>query len=201
MTALEIREKFNRGELLKTVLLALGTTLVIGGAFVMPNLLLALRPFMKKQKIGLDSLRKTYRALVRKRYVTLEQYKDRCVLRVTEAGRVLQKEYQIKELAKDLKISIPRHWDGHWRIIVFDIPESQKEARTALREMLHNLGCYRFQDSVFIHPFPCENEIDVLRELFEVKNDVYCFVISEKRVPQRVVFFFAKLLSTFNSQN
>ncbi len=68
-----------------------------------------------------------------------------------------------------LKIVPPKRWDQKWRIVMFDIPETKKSARNALRLKLRELGFQEFQRSVFIHPHECEKEINFIVEFFEVR--------------------------------
>ena len=71
------------------------------------------------------------------------------------------------------KMKIPDQiWDGGWRIVVFDIPESRRNARDALRCLLKKMNFYELQKSVFIHPFDCKNEIDFLIEFFQLNKHV-----------------------------
>ena len=66
----------------------------------------------------------------------------------------------------------PKKWDGHWRIIFFDIKESKKNVRDALRHHLKNLNCYPLQKSVFVTPYPCKEEIDFLCEFYEGGTEI-----------------------------
>ena len=59
--------------------------------------------------------------------------------------------------------------------MLFDIPETKKTARDALRHKLRQLGCFQFHKSVFVHPAPCEDEIDFLAELFNIQEYVTVF--------------------------
>ncbi len=71
------------------------------------------------------------------------------------------------------KIKIPNQvWDGGWRIVVFDIPESRRNARDTLRGLLKRMNFYELQKSVFVHPFDCKNEIDFLVEFFQLNKHV-----------------------------
>lgn len=188
-------KKFRRGELMKKILLAIGTGLAIGAVFAMPGILLALKPFLENKKVSSQALEKTYKTLVRRKFVRVKEEKGKHILEVTEAGKKQQKEYE----AADVKIPRPQTWDGKWRMIVFDIPESKKRAREALRGTLKRLECYRFQDSVFIHPFECESEIDLVTEIFGVQKYTYCLTIEMKKVPHPVAYHFAKLLASYPS--
>ncbi len=65
---------------------------------------------------------------------------------------------------------VPRKRDGLWRVIMFDIPESKKNAREALRRKLIMWGFYPLQRSIFISMYPCETEIAMLKELFGITD-------------------------------
>ena len=69
----------------------------------------------------------------------------------------------------DMKIKKPKKWDKQWRIVIFDIPEKFKTAREALRGKLKNIGFVELQKSVFAHPFECEDEINFIVEVFQIR--------------------------------
>ncbi len=50
-------------------------------------------------------------------------------------------------------------WDKKWRIILFDIPAELQSKRHAFRHHLRTIGAYMIQKSVFVFPYPCENEV------------------------------------------
>lgn len=182
---------------MKGVLRGVAVGLVIGAVFTMPGLLLALKPFFGNKKASKQSLQKTYKALVRKKLVHLKQEKGRFVLEISEEGRKFQKKFELQDSLRAIKLSLPKTWDRKWRLLVFDIPESKKEAREALRDLLKYLGFYRFQDSVFIYPFPCEHEVDLLKELFSVQKYVHCFIVTDTKVPSEVAYHFSPLLRKY----
>ena len=64
------------------------------------------------------------------------------------------------------------HWDGKWRLVMFDIPNECKTARDMFRKKLKDLKFYQLQKSVFITPYSCESEIDFLASLYEVGKHV-----------------------------
>jgi len=61
-----------------------------------------------------------------------------------------------------MEIKKTSQWDRKWRIVFFDIPEKHRRARDALREKLKEIGFREFQQSVFIQPYPCTDEINFL---------------------------------------
>jgi len=93
---------------------------------------------------------------------------------VTKAGKKLDLIYNLDTL----KLDTAKKWDGHWRMIMFDIPEYKKIARDAFRQKLSQLGFYPIQESVFITPHPCEKEIDFVCSLFEIRQYILIFYVS-----------------------
>ena len=68
-----------------------------------------------------------------------------------------------------MEVKKPAQWDKKWRIVIFDIPEKKKKAREALRKKLKELGFKELQKSVFVYPFECEDEIDFITEVFQIR--------------------------------
>lgn len=87
---------------------------------------------------------------------------------ITEKGKLHAIQFKIE----DMQIKTPKHWDGKWRIVVFDIPEKMRNARNALRRKLKELGFYELQKSVMICPFECRDEVDFIVEFFRVRPHV-----------------------------
>ena len=104
------------------------------------------------------------RSLRRSRLVVLKEKDGKFVVELTGKGKRKFKEIKIDEL-KNRK---PADWDGLWRIIIFDIPESKKYGRAALRGKMKELGFYQLQKSVWVFPYECEREIELLMELFDI---------------------------------
>ena len=94
---------------------------------------------------------------------------------LTERGRRKAGWMQIDSL----RISPPKKWDKKWRIVMFDIPQVKKIYREAFRGKLKELGFRPFQKSVWIHPFNCGAEIDLLRTFFGLSEKELCLVTVE----------------------
>lgn len=47
----------------------------------------------------------------------------------------------------------PRMWDGKWRVVVFDIPERQRQLRDFLRNTMKRLGAYELLRSFWVYPY------------------------------------------------
>ncbi|OHA60815.1 MAG: CRISPR-associated endonuclease Cas2 [Candidatus Vogelbacteria bacterium RIFOXYD1_FULL_51_18] len=84
---------------------------------------------------------------------------------LTERGRERTLSFQLDTM----EIPHPVRWDGLWRIVFFDIPEKFRERRDAFRNFLKQLGFIEIQKSVWVHPYPCKDQIDFAIEVFEVR--------------------------------
>ena len=50
-------------------------------------------------------------------------------------------------------------WDNTWRVVIFDIPQELHNKRNRFRHRLKLLGLHKIQKSVFVFPYPCEEEL------------------------------------------
>lgn len=56
--------------------------------------------------------------------------------------------------------------DGVWKMVIFDIPERQRQVRTFLRNRLKSLGFKKWQSSIWISPYKLDQRLEEeLREL------------------------------------
>jgi CRISPR-associated endonuclease Cas2 len=123
-----------------------------------------LKAYLKKKKFDKRKFNRSIKRLEDQGMVTISQEGEETVIRLTKKG----KERALKYKLEDMEIKKPKKWDGKWRIVIFDIPEKKKLARNVLRDKLKELGFERVQKSVFVHPYPCRDEIDFIKEVYEI---------------------------------
>ena len=63
---------------------------------------------------------------------------------------------------RDPQVQWSRKWDGYWRLVLFDVPNTQNSHRKQLRRYLHGKGFGCLQDSVWITPDSLDEEKHVL---------------------------------------
>ena len=120
------------------------------------------------RKINQQSFTRSVHALCQKKLLEEIRHKDGSVaLKLTPDGRKHAGFFQL--FGKTLKIKRLKKWDGLWRIVIFDIPEEDKDFRDILRDHLKQIGFYKLQHSVFIFPYPCESAIISLVELYNAR--------------------------------
>ena len=96
------------------------------------------------------------------------------MLILSEKGRNRALTYQYK----NIKISKPTKWDKKWRLIIFDIPEHEREARDAFREHLDYMGFFCVQKSAWVYPYDCRDEIDFIIEYQGIRKHVR-FIVAD----------------------
>lgn len=139
-------------------LLAVGLlTLTGGGAYI--GLQLTKRIFGQK-KVPRKKCTDTFRYLKRRGFIEWRREGHDVVIALTKEGKKHAGKYQIDELY----LERPAKWDGKWRIVIFDIPNSSTFVRNIFRRKLKEFGFYPLQKSIWVYPFECQEEIALLRE-------------------------------------
>ena len=141
-------------------------TLVVGGAMgvalVAPKTLTLLKKFDRSVAHRKDLYRRITQAITRLEHAGFVrisgQYAQRRVA-LTEKGHAMIETIH----ASEYRIPEPAFWDGKWRVVMFDIREKRRKARSQLRSLLSGAGFLRLQDSVWIHPYPCDEFIGLVR--------------------------------------
>lgn len=167
----------------KAVLILAGAGAFLAASIVMPNLPLALKPFLKYRedkeqdkiwkKFNIPYLKRTLERLEKQKLVEIVNQKGIQVVKITNGGRRKILRYAID----DLVIEKPKVWDGKWRLISYDIPAELKGLRNIFREYLKLWNFYPLHESVFLHAYPCEEQVLFLREYLGVGEYVRIFSV------------------------
>ncbi|MCL5436118.1 MAG: hypothetical protein M1275_03490 [Patescibacteria group bacterium] len=156
----------------KAVLMSLAAAAVVGSVIVFPGMALVLDWVDKAVGQRRQTSRRAFLDLQRRGMVRIERQKSVVRLVLTEKGRGQVLKYRMG----DLKIAKPSRWDGLWRLVMFDVPESLHSRRDLVRNKLVELGFSNVQKSVYIHPYPCREAIEVLREHYKLApGQLYIF--------------------------
>ena len=156
-----LKTNYPRGELAKEILKALAVGGILAASLALPNLPQVLK-FLGV--VGAKDRYRVKRTIYNLKDKRLVNFYENGVIEITEKGKKKILQYNIE----DMNIKLPARWDGHWRIVIFDIPEKFKKARNALSGKIKDLGFFPLQKSVFVFPFECKNEIDFVSEFFGV---------------------------------
>lgn len=152
---------------------------ILLSSLFLPNAPQILKPLIKWRKnwdkIDRRRIQEAIKRLNKKRLINLIEKGDKIYLEITERGNKLLKNFDYDEL----KLPNPKTWDKKWRLVTFDIPDKKKRERNVFSEKLKDLGFYPLQESVFIYPYDCRDEIDFICEFLSINHYVnYCVVES-----------------------
>lgn len=104
--------------------------------------------------------------------ITLHKTDQSSFARLTSSGRHKLRSLRLSENTH----LMPMGWDGKWRIVILDIPESEKEKRNALRYILKKAGFALLKNSVYISPHQFEHMLESMKEDLELTTEISIIV-------------------------
>ena len=158
----------------KKILVGLGTGIAVALVLSSPGgsrrLIKNIKSELLREK-GVDKeyLKNRLYYLRKKKLISFKENGKEITMELTEAG----KKYILKYKYEDMKIKEPLMWDRKWRIVIFDIPEKKRAARDAMRMKFKELDLVRFNDSVWIYPYECREEIYFITEFWKIGQYVH----------------------------
>lgn len=113
--------------------------------------------------------------LKKQKFITVKENPDNTVtVKITNQGMVRALTYQLESMKLNKK-----NWDKKWRLIIFDVPDKYKKVRDIFRMRLRQLNLYPLQESIYVSPYPCFNEIEFLRELYGISFTVKYLLVEK----------------------
>jgi len=172
------RRRIGTFQIALIIALAMGAAIVIGavaGALA-PNIgqLLRFFPGHKKGARFNYQLKSALSKLATKGLIVFVEENGKKYARLTDAG----KRAFALERAR-IGIVKKKRWDRRWRIVVFDIPERRKNARTRLRTFMQECGFVRLQNSVWVYPYDCEDLIALAKTEFHIGADALYMIVEQ----------------------
>lgn len=124
------------------------------------------RRHLKPKEANNSPFNNAFYYLLRKGYLSIQRRNKQIYISLTKEGRKKAGKY----LIDDLEIKKPKTWDGKWRVVIFDIPNLTNIKRAALRGKLKELAFYKLQRSIWVIPYECKKEIDLLKGFFGLNS-------------------------------
>lgn len=164
-----------KSEIVKDLL----SLLIVSGAIIIaansPYFLQnVIRRYEKWKKYPKHRISDAFYRLKRKGLIDVKTVNRQIYISLTNEGRKKAGIFQIDQL----KITRPKLWDGKWRILIFDISQKKKFSREALRGKLKELKFVMIQKSVWVHPFECRAEVELLQDFFGLTKNEMRLIIS-----------------------
>lgn len=179
----ESRKRKRRADIQKIILASVAIAGALSVAAVAPNVLKAM------EQMDLIPVRREKEIIARSRERLLKRGMLKYQggrLRLTPKGEKMLDMYTLR----DNTFRSSEHWDGKWRILIFDIPETRRRTRDRIREVLTQVGFARLQNSVWIYPYDSEDIITLLKADLKIGRDVLYLIVDslEYDLPYRKIF-------------
>lgn len=107
-------------------------------------------------------------------------------IKLTKKGRQILKLIQLS----DIKLVKQKYWDGVWHLVSYDIPEKYKKQRDDFRRRIIALGFKQIQDSLWVFPFECREEMAIITKTLGISK--YVAYVTTNHLPQQ-----SKLIDRF----
>lgn len=157
----------SKSEITKIILAVLIVSGILVIASTSPYFIINLvKYFSKLKKYSNKKIYNAFRNLKKQGLIEYFYKGNQIYISLTEKGKKKAGWMQID----NLKIEKPKKWDKKWRMVMFDIAQIKRQEREALRGKLKQLGFYLFQKSIWVIPYKCDKEIEILKKFFGLKD-------------------------------
>src|SRR3989344_8776131 len=95
-------------------------------------------------------------------------------IKLTDSGKRKLDFKRLEQLKWDSKSR-----DKYYRLIMFDIPEERRVVRDILRQKLREFECHQIQKSVYITQYRCEEIMEELIRLLNIRRHVHVMKIAD----------------------
>lgn len=175
------------GELAKGVLSYFGDVMISGYSSIQgrrggisPSILIdylqdlfkSIKTYQEKNK----KLLRVLKTLEKKEIFDLQEKDGKVIVCLKDENHPKIVEYSIKSL---LDFKKKKKWNRKWFLVFFDVPEVQRNKRDYLRRFLNNLGFYQYQKSVYLFPYECEKEVELIKKIVEGAKYMK-YIVAEK---------------------
>ena len=191
-------KKYKSGELKKIVLAALGIGVVLGGSVLLtPNFPIVLGSIIKlieefkSVKVPKRKMMRVLKQLEKKEIIHIERLNDEVKVNIKNHFHTEIVKYSIKEL---LALKHKKKWEGKWFLVIFDVPEVQRNKRDYLRRFLYEIGFYPYQQSVYVYPYECEKEIALIKKIIE-SGKYISYIVADRLENQDNLIAYFKIKS------
>lgn len=158
------------------ILIWLATAGVIAVAATSPFFIVnVLKGFKKGSRYPKKAVFNAFYRLRMAGHLVMHTENNQLYIELTEEGRKKAGWLQINHL----EVKKPKKWDNKWRVVVFDVAESHRTKREALRGFFKRLGFCQLQKSVLAHPYDCRDEVNLLREFFGLEERELKLIVAE----------------------
>jgi|SRR3989344_1587433 len=170
-----IDQESNSGKIISALGMGVGISILLANRRENYKIIEAL----VKKIFGLNKQPKNYfryfSKLRKQKLISVEKVNDAHIISLTDQGKRIFLRFNYE----NLKIKPKKIWDRNFRMVIFDIPETKRNSRDSLRDKMKELGLVRFNDSVWVYPYPCQKEIDFIANYWGIGKYVHFVLVKD----------------------
>lgn len=159
----------------------LAALLLIGGFVVVtsitPALIAAAVPYAAARKTSKKKFQNTFNYMRRKGYIDVQSRRGNTHITLTAKGKKAARRGYFDTTLSAPKI--PKKWDGLWRLIIFDVPSDDHVKRNAFRMLIKRLGARFLQQSVWVYPYDCREQVAFLKTFFDMDDSHVRLIVAK----------------------
>ena len=186
--------KLKSGEVIESILETIADVLIDLGGYYKPRLNIIIGKLIKavinKRKIDKKKIHRALKILERKEIIVIKEIGEQIFVQLHDKGKSTVLKYSVKSLLNFKKAK--KEWQKKWYLVLFDVPEIQRNKRDYLRRFLLKLGFYPYQKSVYLFPYECEKEIRLIKKIVEGAKYMN-YIVAEKIENEKLAKIFFKL--------
>lgn len=118
---------------------------------------------LEEKKLKEKQIYRSFNNLKKRKLIYIKKNKNQAYVYFTEEGKRKILKYSIRKILALKKKN--KRWGGYWFIVFFDVPEEERLKRDYLRKFLKFIGFVSYQKSVYIYPFECKSEINLIKKI------------------------------------
>lgn len=164
-----IKKRKNRGAIIEKILEGIADLLIASKTSYYGNIYFALGKIIKilleEKRLKKKQISRSMKILEKKKLIFIKKEKDKVYTYLSENGKKIVLQYSLKKILALKKKR--KKWQRLWFIVFFDVPEEERIKRNYLRKFLRFIGFYPYQKSVYIYPFECKKEVELIKKIIE----------------------------------
>lgn len=163
------KKRKNRGAIIEKILEGIADLLIASKTSYYGNIYFALGKIIKilleEKRLKKKQISRSMKILEKKKLIFIKKEKDKVYTYLSENGKKIVLQYSLKKILALKKKR--KKWQRLWFIVFFDVPEEERIKRNYLRKFLRFIGFYPYQKSVYIYPFECKKEVELIKKIIE----------------------------------
>lgn len=148
----------------KEILYEIGVGALVISSIIAPGLPLAVKNLSK----DITNIKRIILKLKAKGLINLGGEK----IKLSSKGLKMRADLERDHKLSQIDISEEGEWDGWWHLVSYDISNIYRKSRDSLRSHLERLGFKRIQESLWVFPYECQEQIALLANEISVSNNI-----------------------------